>query len=175
MDGECSTNFEVKEAASEQTKPTEGENSDAASAWLESLGNRILAADSDSTVRVTKDEGINTLSNEIMQMLVKRGDVALEMEYTYQGMDYHILIPAGKAVDNDIPWYGPLYLSAYFGAGEAAADMSAANGVTVVVKKGDTLSGIARRYHTTLARLAAVNPQIKNLNRIIPGQVIRID
>lgn len=174
-DGECSANFEVKKAASEQTKPTEGENPDAASAWLESLGNRILAAASDSTVRVTKDEEINTLSNEIMQMLVKRGDVALEMEYTYQGMDYHILIPAGRAVDNDIPWYGPLYLAAHFGAGEAAADMPVANGVTVVVKKGDTLSGIARRYHTTLARLAAINPQIKNLNRIIPGQVIRID
>ena len=27
-DGECSTNFEVKQAASEQTKPTEGDKSD---------------------------------------------------------------------------------------------------------------------------------------------------
>ena len=43
-----------------------------------------------------------------------------------------------------------------------------------IVKKGDTLSAIASRYHTTVHNLAALNPQIKNVNLIYPGDVIRL-
>lgn len=43
------------------------------------------------------------------------------------------------------------------------------------VSKGDTLSGIAVRYRTTVQRLAQLNPSIKNINLIYPGQSIRID
>lgn len=107
-----------------------------------------------------------------MQMLVKRGDVTLEMEYTYEEEDYHVIIPAGKAVDNDIPWCGPLYLSAHFSAGDAGAENSVP---AYTVQRGDTLGKIASIYHTTVARLAAANPQIRNVNRITPGQIINID
>lgn len=41
------------------------------------------------------------------------------------------------------------------------------------VKKGDTLSAIARRYNTTYQALAAYN-SISNPNLIIPGQIIKI-
>lgn len=44
-----------------------------------------------------------------------------------------------------------------------------------VVKKGDTMSGIATRYRTTLGRLAQLNPSIKNLNVIGVGQKVRVD
>jgi LysM repeat protein len=43
-----------------------------------------------------------------------------------------------------------------------------------VVKSGDTLSGVARAQHVTLQRLIAANPQIKNPNRIVPGQRVTI-
>ena len=43
-----------------------------------------------------------------------------------------------------------------------------------VVKKGDTLSGIAAKHHTTLKNLVALNPHIKNPNLIYPGDVIRL-
>lgn len=155
--------------------PVPGQSNGGASSWLEPLSSQIAAAAAGSTVRVTKKQGINTLSNDVMQMLVKRGDIALEMEYTYQGTDYHVLIPAGKAMDNDIPWYGPLYLAAHFSIAETAAVTEADHADTVVVQKGDTLGKIARRYHTTISRLAAANPQIKNVNRILPGQIIRIN
>lgn len=45
--------------------------------------------------------------------------------------------------------------------------------ITYTVRRGDTLSGIASRYHTTVAALAQFNG-ISNPNRIYAGQVIRI-
>lgn len=42
-----------------------------------------------------------------------------------------------------------------------------------VVKPGDTLSGIASRYHTTVAALARIN-RISDPNLIYPGQIIKI-
>ena len=43
-----------------------------------------------------------------------------------------------------------------------------------IVKKGDTLSGIAVKHHTTLQNLQRLNPQIKNPNLIYPGDAIRL-
>ena len=44
-----------------------------------------------------------------------------------------------------------------------------------LVVKGDTLSGIAVKYGTTLKNLLNLNPRIKNPNLIYPGQYIRIN
>lgn len=44
---------------------------------------------------------------------------------------------------------------------------------TYVVKKGDTLSGIAARFGTTVAKLVQLN-NIKNPNLIYPGQVLKL-
>lgn len=161
-----------------ESVPTPGQNvngscsSSDGSASLGSLESQIASAAPGTTIKVTRDQNINTLPNSTMQMLVKRGDVTLEMEYTYEEEDYHVIIPAGKAMDNDIPWYGPLYLSAYFSAGDAGAENSVS---AYTVQRGDTLGKIASIYHTTVARLAAANPQIRNVNRITPGQIINID
>lgn len=42
------------------------------------------------------------------------------------------------------------------------------------VKKGDTLSGIAKKYNTTVEAIMRANPQIKDANKIYVGQVIQI-
>jgi LysM repeat protein len=47
-------------------------------------------------------------------------------------------------------------------------------GTEYVVKKGDTLSAIAKRYGTTVDALLKANPNIKNPNLIKVGQVINI-
>ena len=47
-------------------------------------------------------------------------------------------------------------------------------GDTYTVKAGDYLSKIARTCGVTLTSLMNANPQIKDFNRIYPGQVIRI-
>ena len=46
-------------------------------------------------------------------------------------------------------------------------------GVTYTVKKGDTLSGIAKKYKTTVSHLGTLN-NIKNYNKIYVGQVLKI-
>ena len=43
-----------------------------------------------------------------------------------------------------------------------------------VVQKGDTLSLIAKKFGVTLDALIAANPQIKDPNKIVPGDVINI-
>lgn len=46
--------------------------------------------------------------------------------------------------------------------------------VEYTVKKGDTLSGIAKRNATTIAAILALNPKIKDPNKIYVGQKIRV-
>ena len=46
--------------------------------------------------------------------------------------------------------------------------------VDYTVKKGDTLNAIAKKYNVTLSAIMAVNPQIKDPNKIYVGQVIKI-
>lgn len=46
--------------------------------------------------------------------------------------------------------------------------------VEYMVVKGDTLSKIAKMNHLNLSELLAMNPQVKNPNRIYPGQKIVI-
>lgn len=43
-----------------------------------------------------------------------------------------------------------------------------------IVQKGDTLSGIAKKYGTTIGILCSYNPNIKNIDLIYIGQKIRI-
>ena len=53
------------------------------------------------------------------------------------------------------------------------ASAPAPSGVAYTVKSGDTLSGIAKKYNTTVAKLVSAN-NIKNANLIYAGQKIKI-
>ena len=51
----------------------------------------------------------------------------------------------------------------------------AANGAQYyLIQNGDTLSGIARKFGTTVEVLMALNPRIKNKNLIYAGDRIRV-
>ena len=69
------------------------------------------------TVDFALEQGKNiyALPNSIMKDLFKKKTVAMELEYTFEGKEYKVTIPAGAAEDNDIPWYGPLYLQMRYG------------------------------------------------------------
>lgn len=135
----------------------------------EDLAELIENAHSGDTIRM---KGVTALSNGTMKELLKKGDVTLVMEYTYEGVDYVITIPAGAAENNDIAWYGPLYLAGRYGNGVAA---KRANGSTYTVQSGDTMGRIAQASGMTLEQLAAKNPQVTNINFITVGQKINLN
>jgi LysM repeat protein len=60
------------------------------------------------------------------------------------------------------------------GAPKPTVTIDPGTGTTYTVKKGDTLSAIAKKYGTTVDALLKANPSIKNANLIKVGQVINI-
>ena len=139
--------------------------------YEEKVNGQIKTAEAGSTIEMEK--GISTLSNSIMKELAAKGDVSLKLEFTYEDKEYVIIIPAGAALDNDIPWYGPLYLAQHFGNGAESA-LTAETSKTYVVKAGDNMNKIAKANNMTLTQLLTKNPEIKNPNKIVVGQKINL-
>lgn len=83
--------------------------------YRDNVASEIANAKDGATVKITRDKNINALPNDIMKALYKKQTVALELEYTFEGNEYKVTIPAGKAEDNAIEWYGPLYLQMHYG------------------------------------------------------------
>jgi len=147
----------------------DGGSEEGASDSQEDIADRIVNAGSGEIIRV---KGVTALSNSIMQELLRKGDVTLVLEYTYEGVDYVVTIPAGAAVNDDIPWYGPLYLAGRYGNGSKGAVRAA--GASYTVQSGDTMGKIARANGMTLNQLAEKNPQVKNIDYIVVGQKINV-
>lgn len=147
--------------------PSGGAPSDPAKTAEAAMISQIKLAEAGSTVAL--DKGTTTLPNSVMKELLKKGDVALRLEFAYGGQDYVIVIPAGAAVDNDIPWYGPLYLAQQYGNSAAGT-----SGAVYEVKSGDRLGKIAAANSMTLKQLLEKNPQIKDANKIRVGQKINL-
>lgn len=55
-----------------------------------------------------------------------------------------------------------------------ATKPSAPKPIYYIVRKGDTMTAIARKHGTTLTKLKSLNPQIKDLNKISIGQKVRV-
>ena len=133
-------------------------------------GSSQSSSDSQTTVYLTREEGA-ALDKDIMTVLKNSPSVTLDYTYTYQGKEYHVVIPGGKSVivDESIPWYGPLWLAAHYGV-----DTNATTAGSYTIQSGDSLSSIARRNNTTMANLLKLNPSITDANKIWAGVTIRI-
>ena len=138
--------------------------------WLDDLRLALNIANELGGPRTVEYSGDFALSYDIMQYLVEHPDITFVYHVTYEGVEYTITIPGGSAIaDPNIGWYGPLWLLANYG-GENVPDIIARSGRYTVVE-GDTLSGIAEKFNTTVEELAKKNG-IKNPDYIIVGQVI---
>ena len=102
-------------ASGNNTVSTESAGNSAFDNYCDNVGTEIAQSKDGETVKITRDKNINALPNSIMKDLYKKKTVALELEYTFEGKEYTVTIPAGAAEDNDIPWYGPLYLQMRYG------------------------------------------------------------
>ena len=107
--------FAIAEAESTASTGSCGGTDNVFARYRENLASEIANAKDGTTIKITRDQDINALPNDIMKALYKKQTVALELEYTFQGKDYTVTIPAGKAEDNAIEWYGPLYLQMRYG------------------------------------------------------------
>ena len=138
--------------------------------WLDDLRLALnIAAEPDSE-KTVEYSGDFALPYEIMNFLVNHPDITFVYHITYEGQEYTITIPAGKAVAYaDTPWYGPLWLLANYG-GNNAPTGAKGNG-TYIVKAGDTLTGISVKLGVTIQYLVDKNG-IKNADYIIEGQEI---
>ena len=138
--------------------------------WLDDLRLALNIANELGGPQTVEYSGDFALSYDIMQYLVEHPDITFVYHVTYEGVEYTITIPGGSAIaDPNIGWYGPLWLLANYG-GENVPDIIAGRGRYTVVE-GDTLSGIAEKFNTTVEELAKKNG-IKNPDYIIVGQVI---
>ncbi len=138
--------------------------------WLDDLRLALGIADELGGPQTVEYSGDFALPYEIMQYLVEHTDITFIYTVTYEGVEYTITIPGGKAIaDPNIGWYGPLWLLANYGGENVPAIIAGSGRYTVVA--GDTLSGIAEKFNTTVEELAKKNG-IKNPDYIIVGQVI---
>ena len=144
---------------------------------LEDALNDAISAGGEQTVYWS--EG-TALSSDIIDILVKHPNITLVFSYSYMGKYYQVSL-SGKYVkaEPNVPWYGPVYLYVKYANHAKVSDsrmaesrpVQAVNGVYTVVP-GDTLSKIAARHNTTIARLALLN-NIQNPNFIRSGQEIK--
>ncbi|MBP5298026.1 MAG: hypothetical protein J6Z09_02625 [Lachnospiraceae bacterium] len=87
--------------------------------WLEILNETIDEAINEAIKEGTPQtiylKGVTGLPITLMRKLKDNPQITLDMSYSYEGVDYHAVVP-GKSVivDDTIPWYGPLYLNKYY-------------------------------------------------------------
>lgn len=144
---------------------------------LEDALNDAISAGGEQTVYWS--EG-TALSSDIIDILVKHPNITLVFSYSYMGKYYQVSL-SGKFVkaEPNVPWYGPVYLYIKYANHAKVSNSRMAesrpvqdvNGVYTVAP-GDTLSKIAARHNTTVARLALLN-NIQNPNYIRSGQEIK--
>ncbi len=148
----------------------------------------INATVAGNTLTIDRRYNRQYLTNAEMKALLSKGTIALRMQFSYNGVEYDITIPAGLAVNDGIPFYGPLYLAGRFPATKLDAKTTGSNVATIttgkatkgiitgkyIVRPGDNMYKIARKFSTSLSDISQKNPQIKNINRIYPGQFINI-
>lgn len=84
-------------------------------AQLLEIEEEIMNAEDGTVVKLDGGKELNALPNCIMQTLYKKGTVSLEFSFEYDEQQYVVMIPAGKAKNADIPWYGHLYLLGNYG------------------------------------------------------------
>ncbi len=71
----------------------------------------VSSAAAGSTVLLNKSD---TYSRAQMQEIASRPDVNFVIRFTYNGVSYDVLIPAGTTIDTSCDWYGPLKLMSLY-------------------------------------------------------------
>lgn len=123
-------------------------------------------SETESTEKTVEWNEGDSLPISVMQKLKDAEGVSLLFSFTYEGVEHKVMIPAGESfVDDDIEWYGPLWLLGKYGEYDPA-------GKEYVIESGDSLAKIAKKLGKSVGELLKLNPQIKNPAKIYAGQTI---
>lgn len=125
------------------------------------LINDINAATPGTTLVIDRRYNRQYLSNAEMRTLLSKQNVTLCMQYNYNGVEYITTIPAGTAIDDAIPYYGPLYLAALYS--ETCTVIAANGGVVNTSNAG----GFGRELTSSML--------ISDIEAAIPGTTLVID
>ena len=112
-------------------------------------------------VLIIRESGGSTPPSGTTTYTVQRGDTLSEIAERF-GTTVSALVMANNIADRDRIYPGQVLV--------IPADGCVDN---YIVQRGDTLSGIAQRFGTTVARLASLN-NIRNTDRIYVGQVLSL-
>src|SRR5690606_15241043 len=122
---------------------------------------------STKTKNTNKSTSSKTTSSSVTTYTVKRGDTLSHIAKRF-GTTVNELVRLNNIKNPNLIYPGQKIKI----NGSVTNTKSTAQYYTV--KKGDTLSHIAKRYNTTVKNLVKLNPSIKNPNLIFPGQKIRV-
>lgn len=116
-----------------------------------------------------------SLSYDVVEM-IRQSNMSVEMHYTYEGVDYIVIINKNNLPTEVHEWYGPAYLAGLAGSNPkpvGGQSTSASNSKYTIVS-GDTLGSIAAKYNTTVAAILARNSFITDPDMIYVGQELDI-
>lgn len=118
------------------------------------------------TNNLTKYDGDCETSNksQTIKYIVKSGDTLSGIAKVY-GTSWRKIVSDNELTNPDLIYPGQVIM--------INTNKVINNDITYIVKKGDTLSAIAKRYNTTYQKIASDNG-IKNPNLIYPGQKLVI-
>lgn len=122
-------------------------------------------AGSDTTILWTAGD---SLPQSVIDLILN-SDVTVEFKFTYEGVDYDLFLNKNNVQNLNVPWYGPYVLAQF-----ANNTTSALEGDLYTVQNGDTMSIIAAKFGMSLEALAALNPQITDIDFIRVNQKIRV-
>ena len=167
------TNDRTDNTSSDTTNDEEGED------YFDELRTDLSAAVKRGGKQTVFWNKGTSLPYDIMRTLQDNSNLTLNFKYKYMGISYDVTIP-GRAVKTNVnvKWYGPINLYGTYRRYSATTSNPTIEQTkqqisgTYTVKKGDSLSRIARRFNTSVQHLVDVN-NIPDKNRIRAGQVIR--
>lgn len=121
-------------------------------------------------VNDTSETGVNTMGHIIYT--VKSGDTLWNIARNYGTTVQNIAELNGIRNPNFIYIGQRLRIDVNYSI-SASSGSGALQGITYIVRRGDNLWRIARRYGVTVRYIASLN-NIQNPNRIYPGQILKI-
>jgi polysaccharide deacetylase family sporulation protein PdaB len=116
---------------------------------------------------VTIPELLGSIPPDANQYIVKSGDTLSKISKTY-GITVKQLASANNIENPNVIYVGLVLIIP-----DKAKPDPQPDSIKYIVKKGDTLSKISRKFGVTVKQLAAVN-HIANVNLIYPNQVLMI-